>query len=915
MSIRNLDALLRPRSVAVIGASHRPGSVGAVVMRNLLRAGFAGPVMPVNPNVAAVAGVLAYPAVDRLPVVPDLAVICTPAATVPEIVRALGDAGSKAAAVLSAGFAHTTASAGKPSLASLLDAAGRRGFRLLGPNSLGLLVPGIGLNASFAHLDALPGELAFVSQSGALGTAALDWARHAEVGFSCFASLGDAADVDAADLLDWLGADAGTRAILVYLESLGGARAGSSPSGPVRPARKLLSAMRAAARNKPVLVLKAGRVAEGARAAFSHTGALAGADDVWDAALARAGALRVARLDELFDAAETLVRAPQLRGDRVAIVSNGGGLAVMATDSLVRQGGRLVVLAPETIERLDGVLPPTWSRANPVDLIGDAPGERFEQALRIVLADPGVDVVLVVHAPTAIASGEEAGRAVARVVRETSPERATPSVLTSWVGHATAEAARRVLHEAGIPTYASPEAAISAYTHRLAHRRAQEMLMETPPSLPSEFVPDLASARAVLARARTAGHDFLSEPESKSILKAFGVPVVETRVARDADDAERLATELGFPVALKLLSPDVTHKSDVGGVALDLESAQDVRHAARTMADRLATLLPNARLEGYTVQQMARRPRALELIAGIANDSIFGPVVVFGHGGTAVEVLGDRALALPPLNLQLARALVERTRVVRLLAGFRSQLPADLDALASALVRIAQIAVDLPEVLELDVNPLLADPDGVLALDARVRLAPSIPADRSTHLAIRPYPRELEETIVLPSGRAIFVRPIRPEDEPAHHAFHAKLEPDDVRFRFFNLVRQVPHSQMARFTQIDYDREMAFVALPPEQQTLGAARETFGVVRTVTDPDNERAEFAIVVRSDQKGEGLGWALLEKMIRYCRARGTRELIGQVLPDNRAMLDLARRLGFSSRLLGEDGVVEVRRVLAD
>jgi len=862
--------------------------------------------MPVNPRHQSVAGVLAYPDVKSLPVVPDLAVLCTPPATVPEIVGALADAGTRAAVVLTAGLGRGTDARGRPLLEALDEAVGRRGFRVLGPNCLGLLVPGIGLNASFAHVDALPGHLAFVSQSGAICTAVLDWARESQVGFSCFASVGDTADVDVADLLDWFGADPETRAILLYLESIASRQAGTP-----KAARKFLSAARAAARNKPVLVLKAGRFAEGAQAALSHTGALAGADDVFDAALRRAGMLRVERIDELFDAAETLVRSPRLRGNRMAILSNGGGLAVLATDTLVARGGQLAALAPATIEKLDEVLPTTWSRANPVDLIGDAPGERYEQALAIVLEDPGVDVVLALHAPTAIASGEDAARAVARVVSGLGTRRSVlPSVVTSWIGRAGAEQARRILREAGIASYDTPDDAISACAHLLAFRRNQELLTETPASLPAEGAPCAEEARAVIAAALADGRELLTEPEAKAVLAAYGVPIVETRVARDPEQAVRIANEIGYPVALKILSPDVTHKSDVGGVALDLDAPQGVLRAARHMAERLRSHRPEARLEGYTVQAMVRRPGALELIAGVASDSIFGPVVLFGQGGTAVEVIADRAVGLPPLNSNLARDLIARTRVSRLLAGWREHPPADLDGVARALVQVAQIAVDLAEVIELDVNPLLADARGVLALDARIRVRRAAGA-ATDRLAIRPYPRELEETITLADGARVFVRPIRPEDEPAHHAFHARLQPEDVRFRFFNLVRELPHSQMARFTQIDYDREMAFIALAADG--AGAEGETLGDVRTVTDPDNERAEFAIVVRSDRKSQGLGHALLEKMIRYCRARGTREIVGQVLPDNRPMLDLAHSLGFQSRFLPEDGAVEVRLAL--
>lgn len=911
MSVRNLDILLRPRSVAVFGASNRPGRVGTVVMRNLLRGGFRGPVMPVNPRHQAVAGVLAYPDAKSLPLVPDLAVICTPPTTVPEIVRALADAGTRAAVVLTAGLSKGRDARGKPLLEALEEAAGRRGFRVLGPNCLGLVVPGVGLNASFAHVDARPGELAFLSQSGAIGTAVLDWARGAGVGFSCFASIGDAADVDMADLLDWFGADPDTRAILLYLESLAGG--GGAP----RAARKFLSAARAAARNKPVLVLKAGRHAEAAKAALSHTGALAGADDVFDSALRRAGVLRVERVDELFDAAETLVRSPRLRGNRTAILSNGGGLAVLATDTLIARGARLAELSPATIAKLDAVLPSTWSRANPVDLIGDAPGERYEQALSIVLEDPGVDVVLVLHAPTAVASGEDAARAVARVVGRLGPRRAAlPAVVTSWIGRTGVEPARRILRDAGIATYDTPEDAISACAHLLAFHRNQELLMETPPSLPEGDAPDTARARRVIESALAAGRELLSDPEAKELLAAYGIPVVATRIARDAEEAARVAAELGFPAALKILSPEVTHKSDVGGVALDLADAASVREAALRMAERLRAERPEATLEGFIVQPMVRRRGALELIVGLAEDALFGPIVLFGQGGTAVEVIADRAVALPPLNAHLARDLVGRTRIARLLAGWRDHPPTDLDALLRTLVRLAQIAVDLPEVAELDVNPLLADARGVLALDARVRVRRAT-VSAAERLAIRPYPRELEETLALPDGRRVFVRPIRPEDEPALHAFHAHLHPDDIRFRFFNLVRELPHSQAARFTQLDYDREMAFVALPVayEEPAGGAPREgdLLGVVRTVTDPDNERAEFAIVVRSDEKGRGLGHLLLEKMIRYCRGRGTREIVGQVLPDNRAMLELAHSLGFTSRFLADEGAVEVRRAL--
>jgi acetyltransferase len=885
VTVRNLESLFAPRSVAVIGASNRERSVGAVVTRNLLRGGFQGPVMPVNPRHAAVAGVLAYPDVASLPIAPDLAVIATPPAPIPGLVEALGKRGTRGVVVLTAIPKGNRDAAASGVEQAMLEAAGRYLLRILGPNCLGLLVPGIGLNASFAHVDAMAGRLAFVSQSGALCTAVLDWARSRGIGFSHFVSLGNSADVDVGDVLDYLGSDPSTEAILLYLEA-------------VDEARKFMSAGRAAARNKPVIVVKSGRVSEGARAAASHTGALAGADDVYDAAFRRAGMLRVDQIGELFDAAETLARSSRVRGDRLLIVTNGGGPGVMATDFLVARGGRLAELPAATRAKLDEVLPATWSRANPVDIIGDAPGERYAAALRVLLAEPAADGVLVLHSPTAIVPSEDAARAVAESVRG-GPRR---TVLTSWLGGAGVEPARRVLREAGIATYETPEDAARSFLHMVSHRRNQEELIETPPSLPRGFAPRTDAARALIERLSASGREMLTEPESKELLSLYAIPVVETRIAANGEQAAKLAGEFGFPVALKILSPQVTHKTDVGGVALDLEGADAVREAARAITRRLYESRPDATLDGFVVQPMARRPGAHELIVGASTDRVFGPVLLFGQGGTAVEVIQDRAVSLPPLNLKLARELIGRTRVSRLLEGHRGRPGADRDAICMTLVALSQLLIDLPAVVEIDVNPLLADERGVLALDARVRIAA---AGRPVEPAIRPYPSELEETLELPSGKCVVVRPIRPEDEPAHRRFFERLDPDDVYFRFFSMMREMPRSQLARFTQIDYEREMAFVAYAPGEES-----ETLGVVRAIADPDNREAQFAIVVRSDLKGLGLGRALLEKMIRYCRQRGTGELVGQVLAGNRPMRSLAQETGFREHYDPDAEVMEVR-----
>ena len=891
VSIRNLEYLFRPKSVAVIGASERPHSVGYTVMRNLLSGGFSGPVMPVNPKYEAVAGVLAYASVAALPKAPDLAIIGTPPQTVPGLISELGARGTRAAVVLTAGLSRKDGQ-GRTIEQAMREAARPYLLRILGPNCLGLSVSQVRLNASFAHTDTLPGRLAFVSQSGALCTGVLDWARSNGIGFSHFISLGDSADVDFGDVLDYLGSDPGTDAILLYIES-------------IREPRKFMSAARAAARNKRVLAVKAGRVAEGARAAASHTGALAGSDDVYDAAIRRAGMLRVYAIDELFDAVETLAHSRPLRGDRLAIVTNGGGLGVMATDALIMGGGRLAGLGEDTLKRLDEVLPATWSRGNPLDVIGDAPGERYVQTLEILLTDPAVDAVLLIHAPTAIVESQAIAAAVVEMMRDSNR-----NVLASWVGGDAVAQARRLFTASGIPVYETPEQAVRAFLHLVHYRSNQEMLMETPNSVPASFVPDKARAMEIIEAVLASGRELLTEPEAKAVLAAYKIPVVQTRTAKDPQDAANVASGLGFPVAVKILSPDITHKSDVGGVALDLDTPEDVEKAAAAMVARLGQLRPQARLTGFTVQTMARRPGAHELIVGATTDPIFGPVILFGQGGVAVEVIRDRAVALPPLNTKLAQELVSRTRVSRMLKGFRDRPAVDMEALSLCLVQVSQLVCDIAEIVELDVNPLFADDQGVLALDARIRVARTT-LSGAERLAIRPYPQELEEWVVL-DGREVLLRPIRPEDEPQHKVFLSGLDREDIRFRFLDTAADLPSLEIARFTQIDYDREMAFIATAPNPQ---GEPETLGVVRAITDPDNLRAQFTIIVHSALKGRGLGRALLQKMVRYCHERGTRELAGQALLENKRMLSLALSLGFEIHHLPGGKFAEVRLLVKE
>lgn len=886
MSVRNLDALLHPRSVAVIGASERRHSVGATVTRNLVHGGYTGTVYAVNPKHRSVFGVRTFASVERLPEAPDLALVCTPPATVPSLIDELGKRGTRAAIVLTAGLNGIHDDSGRTFKQAMLDAARPHLLRVLGPNCVGLLVPGIGLNASFAHTDALEGNIAFISQSGALVTAVLDWAKSRRIGFSHFVSLGESADVDFADLIDYLGSDGNTRAVLLYIESVTGAR-------------KFLSAARAAARNKPIIAVKAGRAPEGARAAHSHTGALAGSDAVFDAAIRRAGMLRVDTMLDLFAAVETLSHITRLNGERIAIMTNGGGAGVMAADAVSLGGAKLAELSADTLARLDEKLPRTWSRGNPLDIIGDAPVARYVETLRALGDDPQSDAILFIHAPTAIVPSAQIAEACAPIVRGLGKP-----VLSCWLGQDAVREARRIFHDAGIADYATPEEAVRAFLQLVTYRRNQDQLLETPTAALEGEPPETDHAARIVARVLETGRELLTEPEAKSVLAAYGVPVVQTRIATSPEAAAATAEVLGFPVAVKILSPDITHKSDVGGVALSLESADAVRTAAASMAKRLGELRPNARLTGFTVQQMVRRPGAHELIAGISVDPMFGPVILFGHGGTGVEIIADRAVALPPLNVPLARELVSRTRIARLLAGYRDRPSADMNAIYATLSRLSQLLIDIPEIVELDINPLLADEHGVIALDARVRVAPSLDPGYD-RLAIRPYPRELEERVAW-EGREVTLRPIRPEDTQQHLRFLQMLSPHDIRMRVFHTRRYIAPSELARLTQIDYEREMAFIATA---QMPNGQSETLGVVRAVTDPENAVAEYGIIVRSDIKGRGLGRLLFEKIIRYARSRGTRTIVGDVLKENTRMLDLTRQLGFTVSRSEEPGIMRV------
>jgi acetyltransferase len=755
----------------------------------------------------------------------------------------------------------------------MLDAAKPHVLRIVGPNCLGLLSTENNLNASMIRTRPLKGSLAFAAQSGAVMSTVVDRATYRGVGFSHLVSVGDMADVDFGDLLDFWLADPKTRAILLHMEG-------------VRDARKFMSAARAASRTKPVVVIKSGRSAAGARAAASHTGMLAGEDDVFSAAFRRAGMLRVDDLNEVFAAVETLGMGMRVKGDRLAILSNGGGMGVLATDALVRDGGRLAELSEETVAELDSFLPRICSPSNPVDIAADADAERYGRSLEVLLKDHNLDAILVLSSPVM----EDYVDANADAVIETVKKKRRP-VLTSWLGKEVPRPARRRFGSARIPTYDTPEDAVRGFMHLVAYQRNQEMLLQAPTAIELDTRPDAAAARRVCEEALAAGRDWLTEPESKRLLATYAVPVVRTETATTPIEAGRLGARMGMEVALKILSPDIPHKSDVEGVVLKLEGAQQIERAAQAMLQRVRERAPEARIEGFSVQEMVAMPDATELIIGADTDPVFGPIVLFGAGGVAVEALRDRAVALPPLNLELAREMIQETRVHRLLQGYRTVKPAALDQIAMALVKLSQLVADVDLIEAVDVNPLMANPNGVLALDARIKVArPQRPG--TARFAIRPYPRELEKLVTLRDGTPVHLRPIRPDDAPELHEMIRRSNLEDLRMRFFTAMKQLPPALAARLTQIDYDREIAFVAHAVNGQNDGL----WGVGRLHADPDRQRAEYAVMTRSDIAGRGLGLRLMQEIIEHGHRAGVREIFGEVLAENERMLTMCERLGF-------------------
>lgn len=874
MSQRGLEALLRPKSIAVIGASMKPDRAGYLMMRNLLAGGFNGPVLPVTPAYKAVQGVLAWPDVQSLPFIPDLAILCTHARRNLTLLESLGQKGCKTCIILSSPPEQQS---------ELLACASRYQMRLLGPNSLGLLAPWQGLNASFSPVPIRKGKLAFISQSAAVSNTILDWAQQREMGFSYFIALGDSLDIDVDELLDFLARDSKTSAILLYLEHLS-------------DARRFVSAARSASRNKPILVIKSGRSPAAQRLLNSHSGL----DPAWDAAIQRAGLLRVQDTHELFSAVETLSHMRPLRGEKLMIISNGAAPAALALDELWKRNGKLATLSEETLQHLRDVLPASVAPANPLDLRDDANNERYIQALSTLLDSQDFDALMVIHSPSAAAPGSESARALIEAVKR-HPRGKYVTLLTNWCGEFSSQEARRLFSEAGLPTYRTPEGTITAFMHMVEYRRNQKQLRETP-ALPGNLMANTADAHALLQQAIQEGARSLDTHEVKPILDAYGMQTLPTWIASDSAEAVHIAEQLGYPVALKLRSPDIPHKSDVQGVMLYLRTAAEVQHAAEAIIDRVKMTWPQARIHGLLVQSMANRAGAQELRVVVEHDPVFGPLIMLGEGGVEWRPEEQAVVALPPLNMNLARYLVIQAIKSKKIRGRSALRPLDIAGLSRFLVQVSNLIVDCAEIQRLDIHPLLASGNEFTALDVTLDIAP-FEGDRESRLAIRPYPLHLEEWVQMKNGEQALFRPILPEDEPLLQAFIARVTKEDLYYRYFSEINEFTHEDLANMTQIDYDREMAFVAVRRHEE----GDEILGVTRAISDPDNVDAEFAVLVRSDLKGLGLGRRLLEKLISYTRDHGLLRLNGITMPHNQGMIALARKLGFDVDIQLEDGIV--------
>ncbi len=896
VSILNLDKIFNPHRVAVIGASDSPTSVGYTVLRNLIGSGFRGVVYPVNMRRESVQGIEAHKDIPSLPHPPDLAVVCTPAKTVPGIIRECGEAGTRGIVIISAGFREIGKEGRELENRVLEEQAKFDGMRILGPNCLGIIVPGLHLNASFAAATPDKGHIGFISQSGALCTSVLDWAIDEGIGFSYFVSVGNMLDVSMADLIDYFGSATETESIILYVES-------------ISEAREFVSAGRAFARTKPIVAFKAGRFTESAQAAASHTGAMVGVDAVYAAAFQRAGIERIFQIEDMFDCAELLARQRPAKGDRLAIITNAGGPGVMTTDALIDRDGHLARLSEETLAKLNEALPAFWSRGNPVDVLGDAPPERFAKALDLVLQDKGVDAVLVILTPQAMTNPTGTAMAVGEVAN-----RAHKPVLSAWIGGHTVSEGIELLTEAGVPTYNTPEKAVRAFMHLVSFARNLAILHETPRNLPVSFTLDRQRLRGVFDTILSEGASVLSENVSKAFLEAYEIPVTKPYLARSPEEAVRLARREGYPVVMKIHSPQITHKTDVGGVALNLASDEAVTRSFERMVATAAERRPEANIVGVTVQKMVSYPSSFELIVGAKKDPVFGAVIMIGMGGTAAEVFRDRALGLPPLNESLTRRMLESLKSWPLLQGYRGRPGVNIDRLIEVIMRFSYLVADYPEIKELDVNPLLVTPEDVIALDARVVVDQETvvhPIRPYAHLAIRPYPDEFVTDRRLKDGTEVTLRPIKPEDEPMWHDLLAACSQESIWFRFSYLFKQTTHEMAARYCFLDYDREIGIVAEADDEGT----RKLLGVGRLVADVNHEAAEYAVLVADRWQGRGLGGLLTDYCLEVADRWGVQSVVAETAKSNARALATLQSRGFEPSDERDEEVVILRKSLSD
>jgi acetyltransferase len=894
MGTTDLDKIFKPRVVAIIGASDTEGSVGHAVTVNFVRGTFEGKYYLVNNRKPEILGIKTFPTIGAIPETVDLAVVATPAKTVAGVVEECGKAGVKGVVILSAGFKET-GPAGKALEDAILEVAKRYGIRIVGPNCVGVIRPATHLNATFLSKAPKPGNVAFISQSGAMGSVVLDTAIHENIGFSAFVSVGSTLDVDFGDLIDYFGSDPHTRSILIYVEGLSNAR-------------HFMSAARHFARSKPIVVVKAGRFHESAKAVASHTGSLSGEDAIYDAAFKRAGIVRVDEIDDLFNAAEVLSTQPLPSGPRLAVITNAGGPGVMTTDALLARGGKLAELSSGTIERLNAALPPTWSHGNPIDLIGDAGPERYRAALEACLDDDGVDGIVILLTVQAMINPVSVAETIVEVVRSKSYQ--TKTILTSFLGRTRVDEANTYLAAHDIPTYGSPEEAVKTYLTMHQYRRNIELLYETPEELSVESAPPRRPIVVILQQAAREGRELLTEEEAKRVLKFYGFPVVATEIASTPDEATAKARHFGFPVVLKILSPDISHKSEAGGVALDIGSEEEVRRQFDVLVAQAKAYKPNAKILGVTVQPMIGRG-GQELILGGKVDPLFGPTILFGMGGVGVELYRDTAVALPPLNTTLIRRMLEETKVYQMLKGYRNQPRANLELLEKTLLLFSQLLVDFPQIKEIDVNPLLLTKTKVHILDARILVDKNAilrPPDAHSHLVISPYPKKYEAQWRMANGQEVLLRPIKPEDEPMWLEMFKGFSEESIRYRFFQVLKDTPHEVRVRYCNIDYDREIAIVA----ESNQDGKRRILGIGRLSLDPDGKSGEFAIIVTDEFQNVGLGTKLADHVLEVADDMGIERVYSVMLEENYRALSLMKRMGFSLKHSG-DGTVEGTLIL--